>query len=115
MDKSNELLRMERDLNGHPELREKLDAEIRRIADAGEAQSDGEIAVKAAASLGYAVAAEELERAAADLEKLSDDELDASGGGLFNDCRQVFVCDKDYYFTREYTQKSQKKSRRKTI
>ena len=102
MDKSNELLRMERDLNGHPELREKLDAEIRRIADAGEAQSDGEIAVKAAASLGYAVAAEELERAAADLEKLGysitpeelerttadlekldDDELEASGGNAF--------------------------------
>ena len=113
--KSGELLRMERDLNAQPELRERLDAEIKRIADAGEAACDGEAVVRAAASLGYTVTVEELERAAADLEKLSDDELDASGGGLFNDCCQVFVCDKDYYFTREYTQKSQKKSRRKTI
>ena len=76
MDKSNELLRMERDLNGHPELREKLDAEIRRIADAGEAQSDGEAMAKAAAALGYSITPEELERTTADLEKLDDDEYD---------------------------------------
>ena len=83
MDKSNELLRMERDLNGHPELRKKLDAEIRRIADAGEAQSDGEAMAKAAAALGYSITPEELERTTADLEKLDDDELEASGGNAF--------------------------------
>ena len=80
MSKSEELQRMERDLNEQPELREKLDAEIKRIAEAGEAQSDGEAIVKAAASLGYDVTLEELERAAADLEKLDDGELEASGG-----------------------------------
>ena len=96
MDKSNELLRMERDLNANPELREKLDEEIRRIAGTGEVQSVAEITVKAAAALGYAVAAGELERAAADLEKLSDDELDAAAGGLFDDCSSVFVCSEHF-------------------
>ena len=80
MSKSEELLRLEHDMAEQPELREKLDAEIKRVAEAGEAKSDGEIMVKAAAALGYTVSVEELERAAADLEKLDDDELEAAGG-----------------------------------
>ena len=35
MGKSEELLRLERDMNEQPELREKLDAEYKRIAEAG--------------------------------------------------------------------------------
>ena len=80
MSKSEELLRLERDLNEQAELKEKLDAEIRRVAEAGEAQSDGEAMAKAAAALGYTITPEELERTTADLEKLDDDELEASGG-----------------------------------
>lgn len=80
MGKSEEMLRMERDLNGQPELKEKLETEIKRIAEAGEAESEGEVMVKAAAALGYSITLEELERTAADLEKLDDDELDAAGG-----------------------------------
>ncbi len=38
MSKSEEILRLERDINEQPELQEKLNAEIRRIAEAGEAQ-----------------------------------------------------------------------------
>ena len=44
--KSEELQRLERELNEQPELKEKMDAEIRRIAEAGEAESDGEAMVK---------------------------------------------------------------------
>ena len=84
MGKSEELLRLERALNEHPELREKLDAEVKRIAEAGEAVCDGDVLVKAAASLGYTITMEELERSAASLEKLDDDELEASGGGLWS-------------------------------
>ena len=80
MSKSEELLRLERDLDEQPELREKLEAEIKRIAETKEAESDGEAMVKAAAALGYTITLEELERATADLEKLDDDELDAAGG-----------------------------------
>ena len=98
MDKSEEMLRLEHDLNGQPELREKLDAEIGRIAKTGEAECDGEAMVKAAAALGYTITLEELERAAADLEKLDDDELDATGGGIFDGCDSIFVCEKDYLF-----------------
>ena len=78
--KSEEMLRLERDMN--EQLQEKLDTEIKRIAEAGEAQSDGEAMVKAAAALGYTITIEELERSIADLEKLDDDELDASGGNV---------------------------------
>ena len=80
MGKSEELQRLERDLKEQPELREKLEAEIKRIAETKEAESDGEAMVKAAAALGYTITLEELERATADLEKLDDDELDAAGG-----------------------------------
>ncbi len=83
MSKSEELLRLERDLNEQAELKEKLNAEIRRVAEAGEAQSDGEAMAKAAAALGYTITPEELERTTADLEKLDDDELEASGGNAF--------------------------------
>ena len=68
MSKNEELQRLERDLNEQAELREKLNAEMKRIAEAGEAVCDGEAMVKAAAALGYDVTLEELERAAADLE-----------------------------------------------
>ena len=97
MDKSEEMLRLEHDLNGQPELREKLDAEIKRIAEAGEAECDGEAMVKAAAALGYTITLEELERAAADLEKLDDDELDAAGGNNEEYCLgKNYTCMKFY-------------------
>ncbi len=80
MSKSEEFLRLERNLIEQPELKKKLDAEIIRIAEAGEAESDWEAMAKAAAALGYTITIEELERAAADLEKLDDNELEAAGG-----------------------------------
>ena len=87
MSKNEELQRLERDLNEQAELREKLDAEIKRIAGAGVAQCDG---------LGYAITIEELERAAADLEKLDDDELDAAAGGA-QDEKHTNWCIKSWY------------------
>ena len=82
MKKTEEMLRLERDMNGDPELREKLDAEIRRIVEAKEAESDGEAMAKAAAALGYTVTPEELERSAAELEAVDDNDLDTVAGGL---------------------------------
>lgn len=80
MKKSEEMLRMERDLNAQPELQKKLEAECKRITEAGEAQSDGDVMVQAAAALGYTITLEELERAAASVQELDPDELDAAGG-----------------------------------
>ena len=83
MGKSEEMLRMERDMNEQPELKEKLDAEFKRIAEAGEAQCDGEVMVKAAAVLGYSITLEELERATAAVQELDTDEMIAVAGGVF--------------------------------
>ncbi|MBR5162867.1 MAG: hypothetical protein IKW79_02465 [Schwartzia sp.] len=81
MNKSEEIKRFERDLNESAELREKLEAEFKRVATAKDAESDGEAMVKAAAALGYAVTLEDLERAVAELEAVDDDELDSVAGG----------------------------------
>ena len=69
--------RLERNLNEQPALRERLDAEFRRIAEAKDAKSDGEAMVKAAAALGYAITMEEMERAEAGLEQVDDNEMDS--------------------------------------
>ena len=82
MSKSEEMLRMERDLNEQPELAKKLGAEYKRIYEAGEAQGDGEIMVQAAAALGYTITLEELERAAAEMHELDPAEMDAVAGGF---------------------------------
>ena len=80
MGKSEELLRLERDLNEQPELRKKLDAECKHIAEAKDAKCDGEIMVRAAAALGYTITLEELERATAAVQELDPDEMAAAGG-----------------------------------
>ena len=79
MSKSEELLRMERDMNEHPELREKPDAEIKGIIEAKEAESDGELMVMAAA-LGCTITIGEMERAIADPEKPDDEAPETAGG-----------------------------------
>ena len=99
MGKSEELQRMERDLSGQPELREKLAADIKRIVDAGEAACNEEAVAKAAASLGYEITPEELKRAAADFEELSESDMEQiSGGNFFADLedvlRRIFADDK---------------------
>ena len=99
MSKSEEMLHLEHDMSEKPELREKLEAEIKRITEAGEAENDGETLAKAAAALGYTITPEELERFNADFEKLDDEELDTvAGGGLFSDCDKFFACTKNLYF-----------------
>ena len=99
MGKSEELQRMERDLSGQPELREKLDAEIKRIVDAGEAACSEEAVAKAASSLGYKIAPEELKCAVADSEELSESDMEQiSAGNFFADLeevlRRIFADDK---------------------
>jgi len=82
MNRTAEMIRMESDLAASEELRGKLDTAMKRIAEAGEAQSDGEIFEKAAAELGYHITAAELERLSAEDEAVSPDELDQVAGGV---------------------------------
>ena len=81
MEKAEELKRFEHDLKESADLRAKLEKEIRRVFEAKEATSDGEAIAKAAAELGYTITREEMERAAADLEAVDDDELESVAGG----------------------------------
>ena len=99
MSKSEELQRMEHDLNGQPELQEKLDAEIKRIVDAGEAACNEEAVAKAASSLGYNITTEELKRAVADSKELSESDMEQIGAGNFfadleEVLRRIFADDK---------------------
>ena len=81
MEKSTEMLRMEKDLNASEELREKFNSEMERIAKSGEAKSDEEVMVKAAAALGYQISLSELEQAQAEMQELDLEEMDAVAGG----------------------------------
>ncbi len=81
MNKTPEMVRMEADLAASEELRGKFDAAMKRIAEAGQARSDGEVFEKAAAELGYHVTAAELERLSAEDEAVSPDELALLAGG----------------------------------
>ncbi len=105
MSENEELQRLERDLNEQPELKEKLETEIKRILEAGEAENDGEAMVKSAAALGYTITPEEMQRFTADLEPLDMNELDAVSGGFFTDCTSIFVCDEAYFFSKKLEKK----------
>ena len=96
MKKSEEILRMERDMNENPELLEKLKAEVRRIAEAGEAECDGEALLKAAAELGYTITLDEQDRAAAELEAVDDEELEKVAGGIEENDKTQEWCAYDY-------------------
>ena len=66
-----------------------------KIADAGEASSDGEVVKKAAEEMGYQLSLEEIEREAASGEELNDDELEQVTGGagcLENLCIVMLNC-----------------------
>ena len=76
-----ELKRFEEELKNSKDLQEKFEEAVKHIAESGEAQSDGEIVVKAAAELGYTFTVGDLERAKAGDEKMDADELEQLSGG----------------------------------
>ena len=81
LNNNTELNRLEEALRSDEELSKKLEEAIKRIAESGKAKNDGEVMVKAAAELGFSITMEDLERAKAASEELSDDELDNVAGG----------------------------------
>lgn len=80
----NEMIRMKEALSGDEALMKKYEETVNRILSSGEAANDGEVIVKAAAELGFDISIEDLERAIAEQEQLSDNDLEniAGGGGL---------------------------------
>ena len=92
MFKSDEMKRMEADLAASEELRNKYLEACERIAAAGGIGSDGEMMAKAAEELGYQVKLSELERAFADSQELSDEELEYVAGGINEWCLIDYLC-----------------------
>ena len=103
MSNFDELKRFEKDLKANEELRKALNDACKRIKDAGQAQSDGEIMVSAAKELGYDVSIAALEQARAETEALDPVALQAVAGGVHNvgkdKCPENpnFMCDVNYH------------------
>lgn len=95
MRKSENMLAFEAAMKESKELRDKYVAAQKRIIENKEAGSDGEMLVKAAAEVGFVLTMEELERAIAQAQELSDEELVAVSGGAGNS--DDYVCTLDYY------------------
>ena len=81
MSKSENMLAFETALKENKELQEKFIATQKRIIENKEAANDGELLLKAAAEVGYPLTMAELERAFAQAQELSEEELDKVAGG----------------------------------
>ena len=92
MSKSEKLLAFEAALQESKELQEKFAAAQKRIIENKAASSDGEVLVKAAAEVGYTISVAEVERAFAQNQELSDEELGQVAGGLDYSCLGVYCC-----------------------
>ena len=94
MSKSENILAFEAALKESKELQEKYAAAQKRISEAKEASSDGELIVKAAAEIGFTLTVAELERALAQVEELNEEELGNVSGGA---ATAEALCLYDYY------------------
>ena len=63
------------------EFRKQFEETIKRIVENKQAESDGEAFTKAATELGYELSIAEIERANAEAQDLSDEELESVAGG----------------------------------
>ena len=76
-----ELKQFDEELKTSKDLQKKFEEALKRIEENGEAKSDGDVVVRAAAELGYTFTVGDLERAKAGDEKLDADELEQLSGG----------------------------------
>ena len=92
MNKSENILAFEAALKENKELFEKFTAAKKRITENKEASGNSEMLVKAAAEIGFTLTMEELERAFAQNQELSDEELDQVSGGQGGWCWKDYGC-----------------------
>ena len=96
MSKSENIKAFEAALKEDKELRETYEAALKRIVEKKEASSDGEVMVKAAAEVGFTLTEAELERAMAQAQELSDEDLEQVSGGIQEGewvwCLDIFYC-----------------------
>ena len=79
--KSENMIAFELALKERKELREKFVAAQKRIAENKEASNDVELLVKAAAEVGYTLTVVEIERAIAEAQEISDEDMAKVAGG----------------------------------
>jgi predicted ribosomally synthesized peptide with nif11-like leader len=85
--------KFEKDLQDSEELRNKFEAELKRIAEAQEAQSDAEAITNAAKALGYDISIPDIEKTMAESSELDQDELESvSGGAGVHWCVSDYAC-----------------------
>lgn len=91
-DRMEELKRFETDLKNSDELKQKLEAALKRLAEEDRAQSDGELMVIAARELGYDISIAALEKAEAEAQELDLNELEKAAGGVQEWCLGNYAC-----------------------
>lgn len=84
MKKSEEMMRLDRDLKNDPELAKKFKEAMREAAQTGTCKSEGELITRVAKSFGYGISMGELERTKAAKEELDPQELELAAGGEEN-------------------------------
>ena len=107
MSKNENVAAFENALKENKELLESFELARKRIAENNEATSRAELLVKAAAEIGYALNIADVERAMAESEELSEDELANVAGGA-----KSFWCWQDYYCFSLYHTESDGNTRR---
>ena len=106
MKKSDEMLRLEKNMMQDKEFVRKFDLAAKEALESGECKCDGEVLVKAAASLGYKISLSELERMDAENEKLDSEEMEMVSGGAVDPkydewCWKDFGCAINYHVPNE--------------
>lgn len=96
MKQSEEMKRLETELEKDENLRKALEETCRRIAESGNAKNDIEVMVKAAAELGYTITPEDSTRRLAGSEEIDLDELNTVTGGVQSDRGEWFTDDKGH-------------------
>ena len=92
MKNSDEILRFNKEISENEDFRKKLDETIKRIYEEGKAESDFEALVKAAGELGFDLDLGEIERAQAECQHLSAEEMESISGGEDKWCMLDWYC-----------------------
>ena len=92
MSKSETLMAFEAALKESKELQEKFEAAKKRLCENKEDGDRTELLIKVAAELGFTLTISEVDRAIAQTQELSEEELANIAGGSFNWCMWDYVC-----------------------
>ena len=81
MKRTEEMIRLDKDLKADPELRKKFREAMLEANKSGTYQNDRELIIEAAKTLGYEISVGELERSIAEKEEVDPQEMEQVAGG----------------------------------